>query len=198
MGHPSRRLSVIMAVFAALLLVGLPQAAHAQASGSGVLQNADMSKCRDNMYKASIKRAQDKTVGLNKVWSNITPPTMATQCLQKVMTLLSSTLGTLTDPFGLIWGVVTSFIQNILSSICNQIMSVVSSAINMVKSALCIPIPSGSLSFSLGGGGGSFGGSSSCSGISLLGGNQSSPLNQSQKGPPLPATWQWYNNITPR
>jgi hypothetical protein len=187
MSLTSKRASIIMAAFATLLLVAAPHAVRA----AGVLQNPDMQNCRQNMYQAHMKWAQDKATGLNKIWSNVTPPTMNGSCLNNLMSMFN-TIGTITDPFNIIWHLVLSAIQNFVNQICQQIMATISSAINLVKSALCIPIPSNTLNFNLGGGG-SFGGSSSCSGVSLLGN-----VNTSQTGPALPAMWQWYNNLQPR
>jgi len=187
MNRKSGRVSVILAAFAALLIIAMP---HDACAATGTLQNPDMSNCRQNWYQGSIKRAQDKAQGLSKIWSNVTPPNVNGSCLTNLMSMFSL-VGSITDPFNLIWQLVLAAIQSFIDQICQQVMSAVTGAINLIKGALCIPIPSMKLNFSLSGG--SFGGSSSCNGVALLGVSASA-----QVGPALPPVWQWNSNLQPR
>jgi len=179
MERKSVRVSVMLAAFVALLLIAAPHEARA-ATGS-----PDWSNCRQNNYQGGITWAQGKAQAIGQVWQNTTPPTSNNACLTKLMNLFN-TIGAITDPFNLIWTLVWSAIQSIVTKLCQQVLEVVGSAINMLKSALCIPLPSMNLSFSLGGG--IFGGSSSCSGISLLG-----SVPTSSSGAALPGVWNMWN-----
>ena len=183
---PARRTSMIMAAFAALLLmlVAAPHEAHAQNSP---LQNPAWANCRNDKYQAHMKWAQTNTIALNKIWSNATPPTMNKTCLNTLMTLFS-TLGTITDPFNIIWHLVVALIQNFVNQICQQIMAAINGAINMIKAALCIPIPSFNLNFNLGG----FGGGA-CSGVGLIGNANTAGVGQT-----MPPLWYMFNGLTPR
>jgi hypothetical protein len=185
MSRTSGRASIILTAFMAFMLVCAPHAARA-----AVGQNSDWSNCRQNEYQGHIKWAQDKTVGLNRVWQNVTPPTMNNSCLNNLMNMFNA-VGTITDPFNIIYHLVLSAIQSFVNQLCQQVLSAVGSAINMIKSALCIPIPSMSMSFSLGGG--TFGGSQSCQGVSLLGN-----VAAGAAGTALPGLWNMFNNIQPR
>jgi hypothetical protein len=128
--------SLLMAAFAALLLIAAPHAARAQSQGTPF----SMTTCQQNQLNSLTKGAQDKTANHAKVFANATMPQVSTVCL-KALLALSTSIGAITDVFGLIWKAVAFILSTIIMQVCQAVMSDIKALVRDVQSLLCIPMP---------------------------------------------------------
>jgi hypothetical protein len=159
------RLPIFAALLTAFLLSAIPDNARA----------LDVQTCYQNQQNALINHAQAQSVAVEKLFASSTIPEFKTvYCWDSVLLPLKQLIGEITtaaaggaglfDAIGAaIWAAVMNVIQQIINSVCGVVANAVQSAISMVKSWMCLPIPSFNLSLSFG----SFS-QGTCNGVSLL------------------------------
>ncbi|MGE3623820.1 MAG: hypothetical protein AB7H77_08125 [Bdellovibrionales bacterium] len=160
-----KRITMMAAALAVLALIFMPGVARAQAPAGGF----DVSACQENLVQGLSKRAQDRSVMAHKVFESGPIPSMRIAYCWNTLSNLILSIGTITDPFGLVWAAVAAILNNILNQVCQAVLGAVTSAIssvnNLVRNLLCLPLPHFNLgiNFSLG----NFR-QGSCSGVSLM------------------------------
>jgi hypothetical protein len=186
------RVPLLTAIFMALLFAAIPGPAEAQLGGSSNTFNAQT--CIQNQQNAYTNHAQAQTTARVKVFSNATNPSMSLVYCWNTIQNIFNTIGTLTSGANLlgsfIWAIVLQAITGLLNQVCAAVVGAITSAINMLKNLLCVPIPHFNLglNFSLG----SFGGGT-CNGVSLLSLGSTSAAARA----PFPAGYSPLWNYTP-